>query len=212
MIREEIRSLLDRLDSLASNTSLTIKWDLERAIDLMESLRDAGYSIATLVKQYGSSKSEYILASLAFFVAGHAGEGAGSADTSPAFLLAEKLTGVDQPTALTACLTALQREMIHLGEHASAILPPPASEFVVRAFGYSGSEDWIVYTAGLNLLQALCSLDRLRSSFSEIQIESLKRSVARIRDLKTVNLREDAEAVLECLAGDLTRFKWTEEV
>jgi hypothetical protein len=206
MIREEIRSLLDRLDSVASNTSLTIEYDLERAIDIMESLRDKGYPTAELVERYGSSPSEYILVSLAFVVARHAGEGVGSAETSPAFLLAEKLAGVDQPTALTGCLSALHRGMI-LGERASAVLPPPASELVVRALEYSGDQDWIVYTAGLNLVQGLCSRDTLRSSFSEGQIESLKRSIARIRDLKTVNLREDADAVLECLRGDMTRFK-----
>ena len=198
--------MLDRLDSLASNTSLTIEWDLERAIDLMESLRDAGYPITTLVKRYGSSKSEYILASLAFFVAGHPGEGVGSGQTPPAFLLVEKLAGVDQPTVVDLCLSALHREII-LGENTSAVLPPAASDLVMRALEFSGDQAWIVYTSGLNLLEGLCSHDTLRSSFSEGQIESLKRSVARIRDLKTVNLREDAEAVLECLRGDMTRFK-----
>jgi hypothetical protein len=176
------------LDSVASNSALTIEYDLRRAIDIMESLRHAGYPIAELVTRYGSSKSVYVLVSLAFFVAEHAGEGAGSTDISPVFLLAERMSGVHHPKVLTGCLSALHRE-VSLGEHEKPVLPPPASAFVVRAFGYSGDEDWIVYTAGLNLLQTLCSFDTLRNSFSEDQIESLRAAVARIWDFKNVDLR-----------------------
>jgi hypothetical protein len=164
----------------------------------MESLRNAGHPIAELVTRYGSSKSAYILASLAFFVARHAGERVDSADASPAFLLAEKLKGVEQPTVLQLCLNALHGEII-LSECAKAILPPAASELVVRALELSGDQAWVVYTTGLDLLQALCSRDTLQRSFSESQMESLRSAVARIRDLKNVDLREDAESVLECL-------------
>jgi hypothetical protein len=200
MTREEARLLLDRLDSFASDTSLRIEWDLERAIDTMESLRDMGYPIAELVKRYRSSQSEYILASLAFFVAGHAGEGIGLDQTSPILLLIERATEVRQPVVLHSCLSALHRE-ITMCENASDILPPTACEFVLRALEFSGDQAWVVYTTALDLLQALCSRDTLRSSFSETQIESLKSAVARIRDFKAVDLREDAETVLQCLSG-----------
>ena len=191
-------SVLAQLDALDRDSSLIAGRD-SVAIELMESFAIDRHRLALLVDRYRGSKSEYILASLAFVLARRAADEQ-DVGTQTLYRMIQSLMSVDHPAILQCCLSAIQQKLMLLDTLPAWIASSEIADFVLHSVRYSGRDAWVVHGSAVELLLALGDKRLAPRIFSNPQLGELRRSLSDLLGIARGKIRPDIEAVIRTLS------------